>query len=161
MNDTDPVLIKRLSEEVFEKLYPLALELVRAIETEHGPGVAANVLTNALVSTTAWQMGNHMGFLGVWDNDQERQAYCTAKAEALYRVFLDQPPTGPGAGMRPLAWQGMVCKCGEPVPEPNPTNFGVCQKCLAIISYTPSPKAIAALAEKCIRTLPDQVKPHE
>jgi hypothetical protein len=32
-------------------------------------------------------------------------------------------------------WRGMVCKCGEPVPMPTPTNFGICQKCKADLSY--------------------------
>jgi hypothetical protein len=98
MSDVDRALIKRLSEDVFEKLYPMALDLVRPLEKEHGPSIAANVLTNALVSTTAWQMGNHMGFLGVWDTDQERQDYCTGKAEAILRVFLDQPARATKSG---------------------------------------------------------------
>jgi hypothetical protein len=92
MSELDPALIHRLSEEVFEKLYPLAVDQVRLIEAAHGPEVAANVLTNALVSTTAWQMGNHMGFLGTWDNEKERQDYCTGKAKAIFSVFLDQRP---------------------------------------------------------------------
>lgn len=88
----DPVLVKKLSEEVFEKLYPLAFDLVRPIEARYGPRVAMNVLANAMVSSTALQFGNYMGLLGTWDNEAERQNYCTSMAKAIFDVFQNQRP---------------------------------------------------------------------
>lgn len=98
----DPALVKKLSEEIFEKLYPMAFDLVRPIEAEYGPSVAANVLTNAMVSSTALQFGNHMWFLGVWDNEAERQNYCTSMAEEIFGVFLNHRPkaSNPEAGSK-------------------------------------------------------------
>lgn len=92
MSQIDPVLVEKLSKEIFEKLYPMALDLVRPVESEHGAQMAANVLTNALVSTTAWQMGNHMSFMGVWDSDEERQDYCTKMGEAIFAAFINLKP---------------------------------------------------------------------
>jgi len=84
----DPDLIGKLSEQVFNKLYPMALELIKPIAAEHGDLIAANTLTNALVSTTGWQMGNHMKFVGAIKTDEEFQQYCTDITKALFKAFI-------------------------------------------------------------------------
>ncbi len=85
-------LIRKLSEQTYEKLLPLVTALTDPICHEHGPKVATNVLTNAAVSLTAWQFGNQMGQFGKWDSDQERQDYCTKIGRKLLEMLETEKP---------------------------------------------------------------------